>query len=371
MRVAIDQVLGMVGGVVQETKVTSLGAFGLLLLLWAILKLLGTIERSFNHIWGVQRSRSLLRKISDYLTMVVVTPIFLFVATGITASAESQGITETLRTTLHLGPVLDLLVAGLPLISLWLGFTFVYLAMPNAKTRFSSAIFGAIVGGVLWHLTLLLHIKFQIGVARYSAIYSSFAAIPIFLIWIQFSWVAVLIGAEFCFAHQSEPSYLRVARSRPADHAFKELLGLRAMSRIGERFLSGGPAWTADGLGTALAVPARPLEEVLGALVDRGILAPVPAGSEDGYLPGRDLDAITVKSVLDALKGTSGPVDLPPRTKADHRIARLLETLDREMQESRGNATIRSLALAVAREEEEEARRAQSETLALDRPRST
>jgi membrane protein len=362
IRVALDRVLAMAGTYVKETKVASLGGLGLVVLIWAVLKLLGTIERSFNHIWGVQRPRSIVRKFSDYLAMVIVAPIFLFTATGITAAAESRGVTDFLRKELHLGPLLDLLVAGLPLIALWIGFTLVYLVMPNARTRVVSAFIGAIVGGTLWHATLLLLIKFQVGVANYNAIYASFAAIPIFLVWIQFSWVAVLIGAEVCFAHQSEPDYLRVARSRPADHAFKELLAVRAMARIGQRFLAGGPGLTADELATDLAVPIRPMEEVLDLLIARGVLAVAPTGSQDAFLPARDLDTITVKSVLDALKGTSGPVDVPARTKADHRIDKLLAALDREMADSGSNATMRSLALAGAREEAEQ-KRAEGESL--------
>lgn len=346
MRVAFSQLLDLVGKVVQETRVTSLGAFGLLILGWAVIKLLGTIERSFNHIWGAQRPRSLLRKISDYLTMVIVTPIFLFTATGLTTAAQNSGFVAMLRERFHMGPVLDLLVTLLPLLSLWIGFTFVYLAMPNAHTRVLSAIVGALIGGTLWWLTLLLHVRFQVGIARYSAIYSSFAAIPIFLIWINISWVTVLFGAEVCFAHQSEPSYLRVAAARPRDHAFKELLGLRAMSRIGERFLEGGKPCTAQELAGLLAVPPRPLEEVLSVLVARGLLAAAPAGKEEAFLPARDLDAITVKAVIDALKGTSGPVDVPATTDSDREIDRILESLDREMARSASNATLRSLALA-------------------------
>ncbi len=346
VRVAFGRLLDIVGNVVQETRVTSLGVFGLVILGWAVIKLLGTIERSFNRIWRVQRSRTLLRKVSDYLTMVIVTPIFLFTATGLTTAAQSSGFVAFLRAQLHLGPILDFLVALLPLISLWIGFTFVYLAMPNARTRLVSAIVGAMIGGTLWWLTLILHVQFQIGVAKYSAIYSSFAAIPIFLIWVNISWVTVLLGAEVCFAHQSEPSYLRVYASRPADHAFKELLGLRAMTRIGERFLAGGEPWTSTSLATELQVPQRPLEEVLSVLVDRKILATSPAGKDELLLPSRDLDSITVKSVIDALKGTSGPVDVPATTAVDREIDRLLESLDGEMARSPSNATLRSLAQA-------------------------
>jgi membrane protein len=353
VRVASARLLEIVGNVVQETRVTGLGAFGLVILGWAVIKLLGTIERSFNHIWGVQRSRSLLRKISDYLTMVIVTPIFLFTATGVTTAAQSNGLVKILRDFFHLGYFLDLLVTLLPLLSLWIGFTFVYLAMPNAHTRILSAIAGALIGGTLWWITLRLHLKFQIGVARYSAIYASFAAIPIFLIWVNISWVTVLIGAEVCFAHQSEPSYLRVASARPADHAFKELLGLRAMSRIGRRFMAGEEPWDAPALAAELAVPTRPLDEVLGVLVERGLLAENQGGKEVTFLPTRDLESITVKSVIDALKGTSGLVDLPASTGVDQEIDRILESIDRETERSESNATLHTLAAAAVRDERE------------------
>ncbi|HEV8112391.1 MAG TPA: YhjD/YihY/BrkB family envelope integrity protein [Planctomycetota bacterium] len=362
VRVALAHLLEIVGSVVQETRVTSLGAFGLVILGWAVIKLLGTIEHSFNHIWGVQRQRSLLRKVSDYLTMVIVTPIFLFTAAAVTTAAQDSGFVEMLRGKLHVGVLLDLLVTLLPLLSLWIGFTFVYLAMPNARTRLVSAIVGALVGGTLWWLTLRLHVQFQIGVARYSAIYSSFAAIPIFLIWVNISWVTVLLGAEVCFAHQSEPSYLRVAASRPADHAFKELLALRAMARIGERFLAGGDPWKPTDLAAAISVPVRSLEEVLAVLVERGLVVAVPSGKEDVLLPARDLDAITVKSVVDALKGTSGPVDVPASTSVDREIDRILASRNREAERSKNNITLRTLALAAPHdgaeaEDEEDAER--------------
>jgi len=352
VRMAFARLLDIVGNVVEETRVTSLGTFGLVILGWAVIKLLGTVERAFNQIWGVQRPRSLLRKISDYLTIVIVTPIFLFTAAGLTALAQDSGLVEVLRLRLLLGPVLDFLVRFLPLISLWIGFTLVYLTMPNTRTRLVSAVVGALVGGTLWWLTLFLHLQFQVNVARYSAIYASFAAIPIFLIWVNISWVTVLFGAEVCFAHQSEPSYLRVAAARPSDHAFLELLGLRAMSRIGQRFLAGREPWSASELAASLAVPQRPLEEVLSILVQRGLLAALPGPQEESFLPARDLETITVKSVTDALKGSSGPVDAPASAGVDREITRIIETLDREAERSQSNATLRALSEAAARSED-------------------
>jgi membrane protein len=121
------------------------------------------------------------------------------------------------------------------------------------------------------------------------------------------------------------------------------------MSRIGERFLAGGKPCTAQELAGLLAVPPRPLEEVLAVLVARGLLAAAPAGKEEAFLPARDLDSITVKAVIDALKGTSGPVDVPATTDSDREIDRILESLDGEMARSASNASLRSLALAAGR----------------------
>lgn len=340
MRTAIARVLDFV----NRTEVSALGALGLALLVFTVLKLLSTIERSFNEIWGVQRSRSLLRKLSDYLAMVVITPIFLFVATGLTTAAQNNGVEEFLRDKLGLGSFIDLFLRCLPLFALWIAFTFVYLAMPNAKTRFSSAVLGALIGGTLWQVTLILHLKFQIGIARYNAIYSSFAAIPIFLMWINLSWVAVLLGAEVCFAHQSEESYLSIGESATADHAFKEIVALRAMTRIGAAFLHGRPAWTVARLAQDLGLPLRPLEEVALALVDQKILVEAIDGQDQVLLPARDLDSITVKGVLDALKGTRGLVDVPVKAVVDEHIDRLLAGIDQEMEGSRWNPTLKSLA---------------------------
>lgn len=346
MRTAIDKVLSFV----ESTDVSALGFFGLALLLFTVLKLLGTIERSFNDIWGVQRSRSLMRKVSDYLAMVVVTPIFLFVAAGLTTAARTNSVVAEWSASIGMDGVMHVVLSLMPVLALWLGFTFIYMAMPNTKTHFMSAILGALIAGTLWQITLLLHLKFQIGIARYNAIYSSFAAIPIFLVWINTSWVIVLLGAEISFAHQSEPSYAHVEQSELADHAFKERLGLRALTRIGQGFLQGKPARTASSLALELSAPQRVLEEVLYVFVSRGLLAETTEGEEPGYLPAKDLETITVKSVLDALRGTAGHLDAQATVAVDAHIDRILAGLDEETQGSRYNRTLKALAEAALRD---------------------
>lgn len=340
IRLAADKVLRFV----EETDVSSLGTLGLLVLLWAVIKLLSTVEGSFNEIWGVKKPRSALRKLTDYLAMVVVTPIFLLTATGLTTAAENSGFVDFLRHELHLGVVIEVVLGLTPFLALWTGFTFLYLAMPNARTKLSSALIGALVGGTLWQIALLLHIKFQVGIARYNAIYSSFAAIPIFLIWVNTSWVTVLLGAEVCAAHQSEPDYLHLGESRSSDHKLRELLALRVFARITDAFLRGGEPWTAERLVDDLGVPLRPVEDVLYALAGRGLLAEVERQTaRPSFLPARDPGSIAVKEVLDALKGAAGLASPPQARPFDEAIDRVLAGLDEEAAGSRWNRSMRAL----------------------------
>jgi len=339
MREAIEKVLGFV----DSTKVTGLGAVGLLLLIYTVIKLLSTVEESFNYIWGAQRSRSPIRKLTDYLAMVLVTPILIFAATGITTAAQSSSVVTFAQTNLHLGPVFDTGVKLAPLISIWVAFTFVYLAMPNARTRWRSAMVGALVGGTLWQLALLVQIQFQLGIARYNAIYASFAALPIFLIWLQTSWITVLLGAEVCFAHQSAASYYPDSPAAGSQRE-RERIALRALARIGARSLRGEPAASAADLARALGVSLRPLELVLGELVDGGLLAATRGPTSDTYLLARDIDRIQVKNVLEIFHGPNERPAVPPEDPADIGIAACLIGLDEALAESRHNLSLRALA---------------------------
>jgi membrane protein len=293
-----------------------------------------------------------MRMITDYMAMVVVTPIFLFVAAGMTTAAQDSSAVVYLRDQLHLGGAIQFLLRAMPILALWAAFTFVYMAMPNARTRLRSAMLGAFFAACLWQIALLLHLKFQIGIARYNAIYASFAAFPIFLVWVNLSWVIVLVGAEIAFAHQSEPSYARLDQNELADHSYKERLGLRAMTRIAQRFLRGEPAWMASDLAQELSAPQRVLEEVLYACVDQCLLVDAYDGDMRTCLPARDLVAISVMSISGALRGSQGKVPPPDRavTSEDEQIDRVLSGIDRELEASRHNRTLRNLAESLARE---------------------
>lgn len=337
MRVAIEQVLRFV----ERTDVSALGLFGLVLLLYTVVKLLSDIEGSFNEIWRVSRARSFVRKVADYLTMVVVAPIFLFTATGLTTALTNSSLVGFLREELHMGVLLELGLKLTPLFALWAGFTFVYMALPNTRVRFKHALAGALVAGTLWQLVLLAHIQFQIGIAKYNAIYSSFAAVPIFLMWVNISWTVVLFGAEVCRAREVEPSWGGTAAG-PATAAMRRTLGLRALVRLAADHLHGEPPRSAAALGAQLSADPAVVDDVLRHCQERGLVRETIDGARRAWVLGRDAGTVTIAEVLDAIDERESAAE-PGTDILDGELARALEALERERADSAHNRTLRTL----------------------------
>ncbi len=349
LRGTVDAILDYV----EKTNFTSLGAIGLALLIYAVVRLLATIEKSLNVIWHVQKSRSFVRKISDYLTMVVLAPVFLFVAVGVSGAARSSEITAQIYDWLSvdiggnrigLQNLVDFLLRFTPFFTMWIGFTVVYLLVPNTRTKVTSAILGGIFAGTVWNLVQQLFISGMLGAAKYNAVYAGFVSFPILMIWIYTSWVTVLLGAEVASAHQSIEAHRHVAMSRPTDHRLREIVALRGISRIAAAFQRGEPLRTASGLAEELNVPPRAVQETLEQLVQHDVLARVERGAEDAFVPARALDTLRVKDVLDALKGTRGDVELESMRPSDRRLDEVLRGLDREVENSALNLSLRELA---------------------------
>ena len=347
LRQAIDQIFTYV----ETSDLSALGGVALAFVLYSVLKLLGAVEGSLNDIWGVKRARTLLRRVSDYLAIVVVAPVFLLTAMAVTAFLKSTGSaflsSSVVRSTVGGGAALETLALGsrvVPLLAIWFGMTFVYLTLPNTRVRFGSALLGGIVAGTVWQLVQVLHLDGQIKLARYNAIYSSFAAIPMLLLWVYLSWSVFLVGAELAFAHQNEPAFTSMARTGKVDQAFRERIAPRLAGRVAAAFLEGRPAPTTGALAGEIGVAPRTVTQVLESLVEAGLLAQTSVGVDDGYLPARDPETITVLDLLFALRREEGASAAPVRGKLDERVDRILASMDDENRHSLSNYTLSELA---------------------------
>ena len=360
LRVAVHEILTRV----ETTDFGGLGFIGLLIVLWAAMRLLGSIEGAFNRIWGVVRSRSIVRRAADYLAIVIAVPIFLVVAIGITTAAESPAMQNLVNGRMGLDVLIQLVLRGAPLAGGWMLFTFVYMVMPNARARFASVVLGGFVANVLWQIALYAHVRFQIGVANYNAFYAGFAAIPVFLVWVQLSWTIVLLGAEVAFAHEHEPAYRTLHSHEDLRPGAREVLALRAAQRITAGFLSGAERPTAAAMAAELGVAPREVEGVLGELEQAGLVVRAEdlVAHTQVFVLARDPGSITLKHVIEALRGPkAGTATVPARAAADVALDRLLARLD---EESAGSAYNIDLAELVRRSQ-----RSEAEPQALEQPR--
>ena len=310
----IINVINFAHTMLENTKGGLVGGIGVVVLFWAVIKVLTNIEKSFNDIWGVHKMRDFGRRLSDYLSIMLICPVFLILSSGLTIFVRAQAvmITEKISLLGAISPIIYFFLEFLPYTVMWAIFVFIYIFIPNTKVNWKSAIIAGIMAGTIYQVVQLAYMNFQIGVGKYNAIYGSFAALPLFLIWLQLSWRIVLFGAEVSFAHQNvdtyefEPDCLNVSRS------FRKLITLRVVNLLVKNFAKGEKPLSAVGISYELEIPVRLLRDILSELLKADIVSEVRTENDKvlAYHPGCDINLVTINYVLDKLNET-GSADIP------------------------------------------------------------
>ena len=332
---------------INNTQVGSLGAVGLAGLIVSVVMLLANIEESFNAIWGVRETRSIFRKFSDYLSVLVSGPVLLIAATSITTTLESQRVVQWIVQHTYLGDLVVTLFRLVPYLSVWLALVFLYVFIPNTHVRLRSALVGGVLAGTLWQGAQWGYIHFQVGVARYNAIYGTIAVLPVFMVWLYTGWLIVLLGVEMVYAHQHIRTYRRELRAQAVNCASRERLALALMLEICRAFFDDRPPLTAESLAERLDVPERFVHEVVDQLLDGGWVA-LGAGEPPVYLPAHELEHIQVKGVLDSLRSQGVPCRLKARPEGNRVVEDLFERTDQAVAASLGTLSFRELMEAPA-----------------------
>lgn len=343
----IDQIVTFARSLLENTKGGVVAGIGVVILFWTVIKVLGNIEKSFNDIWGIKKQRTLGRRFADYISLMLICPLFLILSSSIVVfiKTQVQFATEKFAVFSAIGPVIFILLKILPYCLLWGLFTFIYIFMPNTKVNLRSGILAGIIAGTIYQIAQGIYITFQIGVAKYNAIYGSFAALPLFLMWLQISWLVVLFGAEISFAHQNvdmyefEPDCLRVS------HAFKRVVALGMTHIVIKNFSQGERPLTAVDIGQKLEAPIRLVRQMIFELVDAGILSEVKMNDykETAYQPARDICSLTIKDVVDALEGR-GVDDIPVvQSKELQLIVENLSALRKSLSKSPANKVLKDI----------------------------
>ena len=329
---------------IENMNVGVLGALGLAMLLYTAISLMQKIEESLNFIWHIPRRRRMAERFSRYLSVLMVGPILVFSALGITASVMNIETVREVLTIDALGYAVRALGRLMPYLLVVAAFTFVYMFIPNAKVRIRSALIGGAVGGIAWQSAGWVFAVFVVSSNKYAAIYSSFAVLVLFMIWLYLSWLILLLGASVAFYAQ-HPEYLFPKSGEPRlSNRMRERLSLSAMTLVAQRFIAGERAPALGEFTDALGVPMHALQTVLDSLEGAGLIAQ-SADEPARYLPCRDPSLISVSQVLGAVRSAGEDDFLAPEAMpVPRRVEGVFDEIRQAVDASVGETTMRDLA---------------------------
>lgn len=286
---------------VENMKVGVLGSLGLAMLFFTVISLIQKIEDAFNAIWHTGQARSFLERFSEYLSVILIGPVLVFAALGLTASMVSTTVVQKLISIEPFGTAFYLAGLIVPYFLIIAAFTFVYMFVPSTKVRFRAALLGATMAGICWKTAGWGFAIFIANSVQYNAIYSSFAILIIFLIWMYLSWLIVLLGAQIAFYYQ-HPEFVRLEKEQPLlSNRLKEKVGLLLMFLISDSHYRAQELWTLQSLTTQLKLPADLIKQVLDILLHNGFIVETRE-APTCYMPAKDTEHITLEAVITALR---------------------------------------------------------------------
>lgn len=330
----------MVDSLLEKTKGGILAGVGGVILFWSVIQVLNNIEASFNDIWQIRKARSPMRKFSDYLAIMILTPFAIGLSGSMMVKIQSTAAQMEL-----FKPLILVLIKSVPYVSMWLLFTIVYIVMPNTKVKFKYAVIGGIVAGTVAMIFQALYQDLQIGVFRFNTLYGSIAAIPLFLLWLQITWLIVLMGAEISFAYQNIENYEFEEDALNLSHNNKRILTLLISHQVVKNFEEGGEAWNSDALSHELGIPIRLVNEIVYELVNAGILAELASDNQKDrtYQPAVDINKITVEYIYNQLEMVGSDQMIVLESEELNRITKIHEHILHSIRESPSNILIKDI----------------------------
>ncbi|MGQ1910706.1 YihY/virulence factor BrkB family protein [Marinifilum sp. RC60d5] len=289
-----------------NTEGSLIAGLGFVILFWSVIKMLSNIEESFNDVWQIKKARTWGRRFSDYTAIMIFAPILLIGSSAGTVVLKTMIQEFTKGNTLleAVGPYLTFLINLAPFFLVWVLFTLLYTFMPNTHVKFKSGLIAGIIAGTIYQVFQVLYIEFQGMVTTYNAVYGSFAALPLFLMWLQLSWLIVLFGAEISFAEQNVENYEYEAESTEISYDYKRLLSLYVLHIIVNNFERNESPLLSQDISHKLEMPIRLVREILFDLNNSGLISELVTDTDKqmAYQPAFDINKMTINKVTDVLE---------------------------------------------------------------------
>ena len=298
-----EVIIGFVNSYLVHIKSGVFLGIGLLFMLYTVLMLVSNVEDTFNEIWQVKTPRSLFRTFTDYLAMFFCFPIIIVLTSGFSIFITT--IADSMPDFLMLGPAIRFLIDLIPYVLMSGMFIALYIFMPNTHVKPINAVVPGILAGFAMQGLQIFYIHCQLLLSGYNAIYGSFAALPLFMLWVQISWTICLFGAELCYANQYLDYYDYDANTNEISHRYRTMLSALLMSRLCHRFAEGGKPYTAVALRDETTIPIRIINDLLFELMEAGLIIEVTSDEKAEtahYMPAEDIKNLTLGTMIDRLE---------------------------------------------------------------------
>ena len=310
---AAEVIIGWVNSYLVHTKSGIFLGVGLVFMLYTVLMLVSNIEQTFNEIWQVKKPRSIFRTFTDYLAMFFLFPILIVISSGLSIFMATMA--SSLPDFLLLGSAVRLLISLSPYVLMSALFIALYVFMPNTHVRVKNAIVPGILAGIAMQWLQFFYIHSQIWVTGYNAIYGSFAALPLFMLWVQISWTICLFGAELSYTSQNLEYYDYDTQTTDISHRYQIMLSALLMGHICRRFANGGKPYTAEELRQLTGIPIRIVNDMVYQLIDARLLIEISSdekGESSRYVPAESLSNLSLGTMIDRLEAQGKwQIDLP------------------------------------------------------------
>jgi membrane protein len=342
----LEYLFSFTRSLLENTQGGLIAGIGFVVVLFTSLRLLSNIEISFNAIWGIKQQRPLIRKLTDFLTIIFIAPVLVVVSGSATVFVQGQviKIVESLGFLGFASSLIYSLFKLAPYVIIWLLLTLLYMIMPNTRVYLKSAVIAGIIAGTMYEVTQILYIKFQFAMSSYNAIYGSFAALPLFLIWLQLSWTIILVGAEISFAIQNVGRYDYLNETKKLSPSLFKRLAVYIIKEIVQDFEKDTPPISSSQIADNLKLPGNLVVRTLNELEHASLIRKVDKedSEEYGYVPAIDPDHLTISFIYHHLERSGNNENLLESKELDQ-IEKALNNLKQMMERSEYNLILKNV----------------------------
>jgi membrane protein len=330
----------------ERTSGGYIAGVGIVILFVSVMSLLENIESSFNHIWQVRTARPWYRKFTDYFTFLLIAPIFIILSSSLMVfvNTEMTEIIDSARILTFFKPVVKFLLKFAPYLFFWISMTILFVVMPNTKVRFVPALIAGVITGTILHLLQWLYFEIQYGMMSLNAIYGSLALIPLFIVWMQSSWIIVLIGAELSYANQNINRFEQEFESVRISYFQKRAIVLLMMQKIARNFFVGEKPLSAEELAFSVNIPVRLARDILQDLSNINLVSIVQENDDEQlYQPAIDINKLTVSYIFARMDRRGSSQITISKNEDYNKVVNLLEKFDKQMSLSDNNVLVKDL----------------------------